>query len=242
MRPTLILAAAMIAAAPTLPALAQDNTPEPGIIIIDGVGEVVASPDMAIITSGVTTDGKSAREALDANTAAMNALFEALRAAGIEDRDLQTSGFSVQPNYVYSDQRDASGYQLPPVISGYRVSNNVTARVRDLDILGSVLDQAVTVGANTISGVSFTVADTDALYEEARRLAVANAREKAELISAAAGVGLGRIRSISEAGNVQPFAMNMARFDMAAEAAPVPVAAGEVTFTSNISIQWEIAQ
>ncbi len=242
MRPTLILAAAMIAAAPALPAFAQDNTPEPGIVIIDGVGEVVATPDMAIITSGVTTDGKSAREALDANTAAMNALFEALRAAGIEERDIQTSGFSVQPNYVYSDQRDASGYQLPPVISGYRVSNNVTARVRDLDILGAVLDQAVTVGANTISGVSFMVADTDALYAEARRLAVGNAREKAEQIVDAAGVELGRIRSISEAGVVQPFEMSMARFDMAAEAAPVPVAAGEITFVSTLSIQWELVQ
>jgi uncharacterized protein YggE len=118
----------------------------------------------------------------------------------------------------------------------------VTVRVRDLDILGAVLDQAVTVGANTINSVSFMVADTDALYAEARRLAVGNAREKAEQIVDAAGVELGRIRSISEAGVVQPFEMSMARFDMAAQAAPVPVAAGELTFVSTLSIQWELVQ
>ena len=140
----------------TLPAYA-------GTISIEGRGEVAAAPDMAMVNSGVTTQGATAREALDANTAAMADLIAALKGSGIADRDIQTSGFSVNPNYVYSDERDANGYTMPPKINGYQVSNTVTIKVRDLDQLGAILDQSVTVGANTVNGVSFSVADPSAL-------------------------------------------------------------------------------
>ncbi|RYE36843.1 MAG: DUF541 domain-containing protein, partial [Hyphomicrobiales bacterium] len=152
-----------------------------GTITIEGRGEVRAAPDMALINSGVTTQGATAREALDANTAAMADLIAALKEAGIETRDIQTSGFSVNPNYVYSDARDANGYQLPPKINGYQVYNTVNVRIRKLDTLGAVLDKAVTVGANTINGVSFSVTDPTELYNEARKAAFADARSKAEL-------------------------------------------------------------
>ena len=158
------------------PALAAEAT-----ISISGRGEVTAAPDTAFITSGVTTQGATAREALDANNTAMNELLDTLKAAGIEARDIQTSGFSVNPNYVYTDVRDANGYTLPPKISGYQVLNTVTVRVRDLPGLGAVLDKAVMVGANTINGISFSVADPSALYDEARKAAFADARKKAEL-------------------------------------------------------------
>ena len=89
-----------------------------GTITIDGMGEVRAAPDMATITSGVTTQGATAREALDANSKAMADLVAALKESGIEARDIQTSGFSVNPDYVYSDERDANGYTRPPKING----------------------------------------------------------------------------------------------------------------------------
>src|SRR6478735_10642875 len=165
-----------------------------GNISISGVGEVTAAPDTAFVNSGVTTQGATAREALDANTKAMADLIETLKAAGIEARDIQTSGFSVNPNYVYSDARDANGYQLPPKINGYQVFNNVNVRVRELATLGSVLDKAVTVGANTINGVSFSVADPSKLYDEARKAAFADAKSKAELYAEVAGETLGDIR------------------------------------------------
>src|SRR5690606_39335868 len=130
--------------------------------------------------------GATAREALDANTAAMAELIEALKASGIEARDIQTSGFSVNPNYVYTDARDENGYSLPPRINGYQVSNTVTVTVRDLDALGSILDKSVTVGANTVNGVSFAVADPAALYDQDRHAHVADARAKAELHAPAA--------------------------------------------------------
>jgi uncharacterized protein YggE len=212
-----------------------------GTISIEGRGEVMAAPDMAQINSGVTTQGASAREALDANTAAMAELIAELKAAGIEARDIQTSGFSVNPNYVYTDERDANGYSLPPKINGYQVSNTVTVTVRQLDTLGSILDKSVTVGANTINGVSFSVADPSALYDDARKAAFADARAKAELYATIAGGKLDEILSISEGQGFnppQPVAMYSMRAD--AQSAAVPVEAGELAFAINVNVQWEL--
>jgi uncharacterized protein YggE len=214
----------------------------PGTISIEGRGEVSASPDTAYINSGVTSQGATAREALDANTAAMTQLIETLKAAGIEARDIQTSGFSVQPNYVYTDARDQNGYTLPPRINGYMVYNNVTVRVRQLGNLGAILDQSVSVGANTVSGISFAVADPTKLYDEARKLAFADALRKARLYTDTARVDLEQIRSISEVQTYeqpQPYMMRDAAMAMPSSA-PVPVEAGELSFAINVSVTWEI--
>jgi uncharacterized protein YggE len=218
----------------TLPAYA-------GTITIEGHGEVMAAPDMAQINSGVTTQGATAREALDANTAAMAELIAELKAAGIEARDIQTSGFSVNPNYVYTEERDANGYSLPPKINGYQVANTVTVTVRALDSLGAILDKSVTVGANTVNGVTFAVADPSELYDEARKAAFADARAKAELYATAAGGSLDEILSISETqgfNNPQPYPM-YARAE-AFDGAKVPVEAGEMAFAINVNVQWEL--
>lgn len=213
-----------------------------GTIAIEGRGEVRAAPDMATINSGVMSQGSTAREALDANTAAMNELIAALKESGIEARDIQTSGFSVNPNYVYSDARDTNGYSLPPRINGYQVSNSVTVVVRDLEDLGAILDKSVTVGANTVNGVSFSVADPSELLDEARKLAFAEAREKAELYAGVAGAELGDILTISEQQSYnapQPYPM-YARAEMAA-AAPVPVEAGEMSFAISVNVSWDLS-
>lgn len=220
--------------ATALPAVAGDIT-------IQGRGEVRAAPDMATIMSGVTTQGATAREALDANTAAMSELIAALKEAGIEARDIQTSGFSVNPNYVYSDARDDLGYTLPPKINGYQVANSVTVVVRDLEDLGSILDQSVTVGANTVNGVSFSVADPSELLNEARKAAFADARAKAELYAGVAGATLGSLESINETqdyGSPQPYAM-YARAEMQSSA-DVPVEAGELTFAITVNVAWDL--
>lgn len=234
MRPLIGLIPFALLASLSMPALA-------GTISIAGHGEVTASPDTAFVTSGVTTQGATAREALDLNTKAMADLLAELKASGIAERDVQTSGFSVSPNYVYSEERDANGYTLPPKINGYQVSNTVTVRVRALDTLGAILDKSVTVGANTINGVSFTVADPSELLNEARKAAFADARVKAELYATAAGAKLDDIVSINEGqdiGQPQPYMFK----DMAAAAprADVPIAAGELTFAINVSVQWDL--
>lgn len=212
-----------------------------GTIAIEGRGEVRAAPDMATINSGVTTQGATAREALDANTGAMTELIAALKEAGIEARDIQTSGFSVNPNYVYSDARDDLGYSLPPRINGYQVSNSVTVVVRDLEELGSILDRSVTVGANTVNGVSFSVADPAELLNEARRAAFADARAKAELYASVAGAELGDLESISERQDFngpQPYPM-YARAEVQS-AADVPVEAGEMSFAITVNVAWDL--
>ncbi|GAB5428632.1 MAG: SIMPL domain-containing protein [Devosia indica] len=212
-----------------------------GTIAIEGRGEVRAAPDMATINSGVTTQGATAREALDANTAAMSELIAALKEAGIEARDIQTSGFSVNPNYVYSDARDELGYTMPPKINGYQVSNSVTVVVRDLEELGSILDRSVTVGANTVNGVSFSVADPSELLNEARRIAFTDAREKAELYAGVADATLGDLEQISERQDFnapQPYPM-YARAEMAGSA-PVPVEAGEMSFAITVNVTWDL--
>lgn len=230
----------VLAAGLASPALAADN--REGTISIEGRGEVMAAPDTALITSGVTTQGATAREALDANSAAMTELLQTLREAGIESRDIQTSGFSVNPNYVYTDARDENGYSLPPRINGYQVSNTVTVRVRELEALGAVLDQAVTVGANTVNGISFSVADPASLLDDARRKAFADARRKAELYADVAAVELGSVKRIEESQRFegpQPYKMQTAMYDRA-EAASVPVEAGELTFPVTVTVTWEL--
>lgn len=214
-----------------------------GSMQITGHGEVTAAPDTAYVTSGVTSQAENARDALAANNADMAKLIETLKAAGIDEDDIQTSGFSVSPNYVYSDSRDANGYQLPPKIVGYTVSNGVTVHVRDLTILGGVLDQAVTVGANQINGITFAVEDPTELYNEARKLAFADAKSKAELYAEAADVELAGLSLISEQINYNPPQPYAFKAEAAmADRSIVPVQAGTLTFSIDVNVNWDLVQ
>lgn len=229
------LAPAALAILIASPALAD------GKMTLSGIGIARSAPDMATITTGVTTQSATAREALDANTAAMSELISVLREAGLESRDIQTTNFTISPQYVYSDRRDENGFTPPPRIAGYQVSNAVSIAVRDLDNLGAVLDRAVSVGANTVNGIAFSLEDPSALLQEARRHAVAEARAKAETYAEAAGVRLGSIESIIEQnGYMPPQPMpQIARAEMAFDSA-VPVEAGESTYSVTVTITWEI--
>jgi uncharacterized protein YggE len=214
-----------------------------GTMQMSGHGEIMAKPDTAYVTSGVTSQAATAKDALAANTADMTALIGVLKDAGVAEEDIQTSGFAVNPNYIYSDQRDANGYQLPPKISGYTVTNSVTVHVRDLSILGTMLDKEVSVGANTINGINFAVEDPSALYDQARKAAFADAKGKADLYADAAGVGLGAIENISEnQGYTQPPQPYLYKATAAAadRSAPVPVEAGQLTFSIDVAITWDL--
>lgn len=227
------IALACLAAAPVM---ASDIT-------LTGTGTVRAAPDMATINTGVTTQAQTAREALDANTEAMGALIAALREAGLDDDDIQTTDFTVSPQYVYSDGRDDNGYSLPPRIEGYQVSNAVTIAVHDLDNLGAVLDRAVSVGANTVNGISFSVEDPAELYRKARGLAFEDAHDKALTYAEAAGVRLGDLEEIREMpmnNGPQPMMRAMAMDVAVAQSAPVPVEAGNLTFTVTATVSWDI--
>ena len=213
------------------PLAAQEPGPQRGLTVV-GTGEVRAKPDLAVVRLGVVSQAATARAALDANNEAMAALLGALERQQIAERDVQTSQFVVQPRY----QHDPEGRD-PPRIDGYEVSNQVAVTVRDLDRLGEVLDEAVSVGSNNILGVEFGLADPEPRRDEARRLAVEDARRKAEIYAEAAGLALGPVRSISEEvrpGPPQPV------YRMATAEASVPIAEGEQAITIEVTVNWDI--
>jgi uncharacterized protein len=213
------------------PAMAEELK-SPRVLSVAGHGEVRAAPTMATVSLGVFKNAMTAKDALAANTEAMTALFAALRAAGIADADMQTSNFSVSPRYDYRTDNQ-------PVANGFDVSNNVTVVVRKLDLLGGILDAAVTAGANQINGVTFSIEKPEAAMDEARKLAVADARRKAEVYGQASRVTLGDVLSISEGGSYQPQPVIFARAKMEASA-DVPIAQGEQVIAVDVNIAWEI--
>jgi uncharacterized protein YggE len=236
-----ILLLAFVLVASAAPAPAQTIEPRERLLTVTGEAEVRAAPDMAAITLGVVSEATSAREALSANNGSMGGILEALRGAGIEPRDLQTSGFSVSPIYSQPPVNYDGRQPFKPEILGYRVSNNVTARIRDLGEVGTILDMVVTLGANSISGPDFTVADPAPLEDEARRAAVAEALRRGALYADAAGVALGPVFRIEE-GFTQPPQPLPAAFRMEAmDSAAVPIEGGEISVRAQVSISWLLA-
>lgn len=220
-------------------AQAQDAAkPREAVIVVTGEGRAEMAPDMALIDLGVVKDAKTAREALDANNQAMAEILAALKEAGIEDRDVQTSGFTINPQYHYP--QSSSGENPPPVLVGFQVANTVTLRVRDLTKLGAVLDQAVTLGVNQGGGIRFTNDKPDSAISEARKKAVDNAVAKARELTAAAGVGLGRVLEISETTfRAEPVPMMRSVAKDFAESA-VPVATGENSYSVTVNVTFAL--
>jgi uncharacterized protein len=207
----------------------------PRIVSISGHGEVRVVPDLAVVTVGVTTQGQSARDALDGNTKAMKSLLETLKKAGIEDRDMATSNFSVGPRLDYGNNNGQ-----PPKVVGYDVNNMVTITVRKIDDLGELLDVAVSTGSNTINGISFSVSKPESFITEARKAAVMNARSKADTYAAAGGFKIGDILSISEGTAYQPPVQYMAKSSRSEASDAVPIAQGEQALSVDVSITYEI--
>ena len=205
-------------------------------LTLTGEARVAAAPDMAIISAGTLSEAKTAREALTANNETMRKVLGTIRAAGVEGKDIQTSSVSIQPKYSYASSSSPS--REAPQIDGYTVSNSVSVIVRDLDKLGAVMDAVVSSGVNQMQGLVFTIAYPEPLRDEARKQAVAAALARANLYAQAAGVRLGAIQSISEAGYAPP-PRPMARMAMeAASDAPVPVAQGELSIEAQVNIVW----
>ncbi len=169
-----------------LPAAQADDDAPRRSVTVTASGSVTVEPDQARITSGVTADGATAREALSKNTEAMQKVIAALKEAGIDAKDIQTASFRVEPRYTRPIEGQASK------IDGYSVTNEVQVLVRDLGKLGDILDRLVTAGANQTAGLNFEVSKAETLLDDARKAAVANARRRAELYAAAAGAAGGR--------------------------------------------------
>ena len=222
--------AAVITAGTLLAAPALAQTALPAAISVTGEATVSAAPDLAQIEAGVTSEAKTAREASEANNAAMGKVLQALKGAGIAEKDFQTSRLSLQP-------QSAPNRPGPSAIVGYRASNRVTIRLRDVTKLANVIDTLVGAGANDIGGINFMVSNASKLLDEAREQAVADARRKAEIYAKAGGVTLGAPLSISEEGSPGPVPYRKMAVGMAASA---PVAQGEETLQVTVSVSWAI--
>ncbi len=218
---------------PGAAAMAEEPKPTQRTVTVSASGEVSATPDIARVSSGVTTEADSARQALSANSEAMKALIAGLKSAGIEAKDIQTSSFLVEPRYTNPREGE------PAVINGYRVVNQVEIVSRKIDKLGEVLDQMVALGANQMNGLNFEVSQAETLKDEARKTAMANALRRAKLLAAAGGAEVGDVLSISEdaGGAPQPFQHKMARTAMAES---VPVEQGSQMLEARVTVTWAL--
>jgi uncharacterized protein YggE len=211
-------------------------------ISVTGLGEVQASPDMATLRVGVVTEAASAGEALSDNNEAVEKLFSTLETSGIEPKDRQTTRFDISPQY----RRDrgprpgnlAQGEPQEPQIIGYQVTNEVSIKVRDLDGLGKLLDAVVDAGANRIQGIQFVIDDQTELVNEVRRQAIEDARNKADVLAAAAGASVGPVISIREHGTTPP--PGPRKTLMMAESRSVPIAQGEQTVAERYDVTFRL--
>ena len=206
-------------------------------ITVQGHGETSAPPDTAWVSSGVNTQADTADEALKQNNSLMQEVIDVFKDADIDDKNIQTSGFNVHPVYDYS--RNTS----PPKLTGYQVSNSVTVKLTDLDRLGELLDDVVNAGSNQISGIRFGFDDNEALLDEARKNAIANALKKAQLYAQAADVEVGDVVSISEMQINFPQPVyhraEMAQAKMM-DAGSVPVMSGEQEISASVNVVYEL--
>ena len=211
-------------------------------ILVTGQGSTDIAADMAVLTLTVTRDEETARAALDANSADMSDVLSAMKSEGVKERDLQTSGFSIQPRYFYPPNKPSTNQQ-PPRIVGYTVRNSLTVRIRDISALGEILDTSVTLGVNEGGNILFTNDDPSSAITQARVKAVKDAMAKAKTLAEAAGVKVGKLLEMSEqTHNPRPMSMARAERSMAMSADSVPVATGENTYKVTVNMSFAIDQ
>lgn len=217
----------------TAPTASADGT----LLSLSVRGEARRVPDVASFSAGVVTQDTDANAALRANAVQMQKVMQALLAAGIAERDIQTSGIQLMPQYHYAQNQ-------PPKITSYQANNGVNVTVRDLARMGRVLDALAASGANQIVGPRFDVSDRAGAQQEARLAAVATAKERADTYARALGLRIRRVASLNESVTDMPMPMPMMRMAAAApvDNAETPVARGENVIAVDIGIVYELGR
>jgi uncharacterized protein YggE len=212
----------------------QDSVPN---IMIQGNGKVTTNPDEAVISFGVISDGKLLKSAYKSNTEKMNLVIKAIKGMGIKSDDIQTSSYSISPTYP----KDERGRQLPGKPVAFRVSQQLTIKIRDIDTVGVVIDQVVANGTNSFNGINFTSSKLEELQKEAKQKAVQDAREKAQLMADSLGVKIGRLLKVNDSISSAYPARNMMAFSAKMESAP-NIQAGSLEVTGSCTVFYEIIQ
>ncbi|MBI3163003.1 MAG: SIMPL domain-containing protein [Chloroflexi bacterium] len=200
---------------------------------VNGVGDVQLTPDIAYIYIGVHSEGATASEAVDSNKAQTTAVIDALKNAGVADKDIRTTNFSIWPSQQYDPEGNMTG-----VI--YMVDNSVNVTVRDLNGLGDLLDSAIRAGANNINNIQFDVADKTEAMKEARAKAMEDAKTQARELADAAGVSLGEIQNVSFYSSDVPVYLNYGKGGGAADASSVPIQPGQLTISVTVNLVYSI--
>ena len=231
--------AALLCCAALLAPITAQAAEEPPILSVSGSGMVQGAPDQASVMLGVVTHAETAGEAQQENAAKATAIRAALSALGIEDKDVKTEEYIFRPEYSReTNERN--------VIVGYTASNTIRVQVRDVSIVGDVVDAVLANGANTIHSLDFSIRDTNGLRRKALESAVKDARDKAEAIANALGKSIVGVRHVTEnTGMFQPrHANNMAlmakSMDMAAESTPID--AGTMSLTADVHIEFVLSR
>jgi len=205
-----------------------------GTIVVSGTGRVAVEPDVAELRLGVAISRETVAEARSEAAATMSAILAAIREAGVAERDIRTAMLSVQPRYDYRDGQ-------APALAGYDLSNVVEVTVRELAAVGDVIDGSLRAGATSLDGLAFQVAEPSAPEAAARTAAVADARAKAEVLAAAAGIRIAGVADIVEGGAPPSFPLaKAARMSLAADSG-TPVAAGTTDVVVTVTVTFRIA-
>ena len=212
------------------------SSPDDRTIHVTGSGSVVGEPDIATLNLGVSAEKASVEEAREVAASAMTDVIETLKANNIAENDIRTENFSIHPQYDYTDNGR--------VLRGYRVNNTVNAKVRELETLSDIIDDAAAAGGDIVivNAIQFMIEDATALQTQARALAVKHAEAKAQTLAEASGVTLGKPVTITETqfgGGPRIAFAESAAFDDSARSS-TPIEAGELTVTVNVTIVYEI--
>lgn len=231
----LTLATPLALASPTARAAQTSAT----LLAVEAEGSVQRAPDIARISTGVSTQAADTQSAMRQNAEEMRKVLDALKNAGIAGRDIQTDGISLSPQYRYRENQ-------PPRLSGFQANNRVSVKVRELEKLGSIMDILVRAGANELHGPAFELDNPEAARDEARRLALAEARRRADTYARELGLTVRRIVSIDEGNQLAtlpvPLAMAArAKGEMMADSS-TPVAAGESDIRVRLAVVFELGQ
>ena len=220
-----------------LPALA-----DPALITAVGQATVSAVPDTVTITAGVTNSGRTAREALGTNSQTMTAVFAAMKAMNIPDRDIRTTNLNLQPQYAPMPAGNAGNLADRPV-TGYRATNNVSVTIADVTRAGAVLDALVTAGANQSGGISYAIRNSSKLLDQARAEAVKDAMARAKIYADTAGVRLGALHAITDSQATPQTILGrdagLAGFAPPAPPPP-PIGVGEQSLRVTVTVSWDV--
>lgn len=220
------------------PALGQIGGYQQAGIWVTGLGKVILEPDLALLSLGVETRANTVKAARAEAAEAMTGIINALKAKGIADKDIQTRYFNIQPEYVWND------FAKRQEIIGYRVTNNVTAKVRDLDIVGATIDDVVRAGgdASRIDSIQFTVEDSSVAHVQARERAIVDALAKADQFATLTGVTRGSLLFATESGGGVPVVREFAKmeFGAVADSVATPISAGELEVQVSVQMVFAI--